>query len=201
METINTERNKKYQVVNTKEEILPFAEAATFAVTEKEYAGNMILHTEPICASAQDAYAYLITHASIPDLAVSFYDTSEMSPTVAQTRLHERLIRNRTDRAAYNTKHTVKNHKAKLLTCRNCESRLAKEFLGSDICPVCQTDLRAEYVTERILKYDDDYETIKQQLSDSLIVSRNANAPIKWCVGVDIDENNQVDMQHTPTDE
>lgn len=42
------------------------------------------------------------------------------------------------------------NHKSKLITCKNCESKLAVSFLNTNNCPVCRKDLRPETEQARI---------------------------------------------------
>lgn len=39
---------------------------------------------------------------------------------------------------------------SELTTCKHCGSKLARKFLRSNVCPVCKTDLRPEYIQKSI---------------------------------------------------
>ena len=91
---------------------------------------------------------------------VEFIDTKETSKIKS---LKERLKATREKKEQYIKKEQIINHKSSLIGCKHCGSKIAREFLKNDYCPVCGTDLRSETVIKTIARYD---EIIDQCLDD-----------------------------------
>ena len=81
----------------------------------------------------------------------------EYEKTKTAKAAESRIQKMREEKKKYICEHSIKNHKSKFIGCKKCGSKIATAFLGnSEKCPVCHTDLRSDYILERIKKYDSD---------------------------------------------
>ncbi|MBS6535859.1 hypothetical protein [Peptoniphilus harei] len=122
---------------------------------------------------------------SYNDFAIPFYSSVKQEPTKQMKNLIRRLEKITVDKCEYDEKHSIKNLSSKLITCKHCESKLAKDFLKRNNCPVCGKDLRSQYILDRIKKYDEDYKKVNKQLVE-ISKKRNKKGPIKWLVKVEV---------------
>lgn len=122
---------------------------------------------------------------SYNDFAIPFYESIKQEPTKQMQNIEKRLDKIIVDREEYEKKHSIKNLSSKLVTCKHCESKLAKDFLKRNNCPVCGKDLRSQYILDRIIKYDEDYKKLNKQLVE-IKKKRNKKGPIKWLVKVEV---------------
>lgn len=115
---------------------------------------------DTIYASRSDAYAAIakMDKGWYDQLAVKFYE-SDIDPSDHHwIDLNERMA------AATKELENRKNIlypatlQSNLITCKNCNSKLARTYLNSNFCPVCNTDLRPESMKTSIKaaksKYD-----------------------------------------------
>lgn len=119
------------------------------------------------------------------DFAIPFYSVLSAKPTKPVEKLIQRLEKLKADQIHYEESHMVNQLAAKLITCKHCESKLAKAFLKSNRCPVCWRDLRSPSVLKRLQKYDTDIQTIQGQLAD-LKKKQAKKGPVNWLVKVEV---------------
>jgi transcription initiation factor IIE alpha subunit len=75
----------------------------------------------------------------------------------------------------------VKNQKAAYIGCPNCGSKLNKERLRSEYCPLCNGDLRAVSTLERIESYKKRIADYEAKIKEERLKRKN-KAEIKWLV-------------------
>jgi len=182
-----------YIVVDKREDIL--AEAEDFAywnVDEQEnpsrsYHGNLKIHDNIICESYNEAVKKIdsLDKGWYDDHAVQFKDKSKLSPNKTMLSLEERMKKNREDKGEYIIAHSVQNRKSEFVTCPLCSSKIRISFLRRETCPVCGKDLRAEYVIDRLKKYDNDYNELKDKYEEA-VKNRKDKCPVKWLVKVEV---------------
>ena len=83
-------------------------------------------------------------------LAVKYVDRHKNKDDSKMKALTEASVEamneyNRRDRIIY-----PQTLQASLITCKKCNSKLAKSYLKSNLCPVCRTDLRPEHILKSI---------------------------------------------------
>lgn len=54
---------------------------------------------------------------------------------------------------------------AKLITCRTCESKIAKKYIKTNYCPVCNNDMRTKSLIDKNNKLINEYEKVGLKLS------------------------------------
>lgn len=154
-----------------------------------DYHGNMRIIDAKIYNTIEEAEKAIedMNLGSYHDVAVPYYSALNHVPTKKVQNLIERIQKNQDSSKEYQLKNTVKNHKAKLITCKKCESKVAKDYLVSEFCPVCKSDLRSDYIQERIKKFTDDDCKLKNELSIEKEKSSKKNKGIvHWLVKVEV---------------
>lgn len=120
------------------------------------------------------------------DFAIPFYESIQQKPTKQMLNLNTRAQKMEEDMEEYQKKMSIHNLKAKFITCRNCSSKLSKDFLNnSNRCPVCGADLRAEYIVKRLDKYKKDIANLYKQYND-LNNKRSKKGKVKWLVKLEV---------------
>lgn len=151
------------------------------------YGNWMVVHDNIICEDDDHAIKKLDYLKSIDDRdhAVRYYESIQKEPTKQMLSMKERMDTNLKKREEYIEKHSVKNLKAKLITCTECESKLSRIHLRNDFCPLCHTDLRAVYIQERVEKFSEDDKKLKEQYK-ALEKRNSKKSKLVWMAIVDI---------------
>lgn len=87
-------------------------------------------------------------------IAVKYLDFSDVKDSSKAKELQEKINEVATKKREYVTAHSVKAQKAAFIGCPECGSKLNKERLRGESCPLCCTDLRAASTLERIASFD-----------------------------------------------
>ena len=119
------------------------------------YGTDNIRFLDDIFESEDQAYSYIneIDNGFYGGYGVKFYDYSKVKDTKKITELKSKLAEIMHKQSEYINAHHVKDFKASFIGCSKCGSKLSKEYLISDKCPVCHNDLRAESTLERIASF------------------------------------------------
>ena len=177
-------------------EIMDIANDFAFYNTDRgenptgHYHGNMTIHDNIICDSYDAACNKIreLDRGFYDDHAVQYYDKSEIKPTKAEIALQERRNAQLMKKKEYIEEHSVTKLKSQLISCPQCSSKINVHYNGwgnSNFCPVCRKDLRAQYILDRIKKFDSDIEDLDQKLYDAE-KNRKGKCPIRWCLKVEV---------------
>lgn len=120
-------------------------------------------------------------NGSYRGIAVRFYDYSGIKPTKKMLEIQAKVQETRQKAAAYAKEHSVKTFKATYVGCPHCGSRLKRELLWGEQCPLCRKDLRSNTTLTQIKKYEDKIQDLwakhkKESQKDK------KNAKICWLV-------------------
>lgn len=147
-----------------------------------------ILKNHPICKDFEEAVEVCDKYSAggfYSDYAVRFYDTDAVKESKKVENLKARISELRIKQSEYGNTHSVKLQKAAKIGCKKCGSSIAKNYLKSERCPVCGNDLRAEYILERLRKFDADINKIEKDIRVEK-QKQASKAPVKWCVKVSV---------------
>lgn len=183
----------EYFTTDKKKEITKIAEEWAYYNVDpyenesRSYHGNMKIHDDIICDSYEDAIEKIqqLDNGWYDDHAVRYRDTDSLKPTKAMNQIEERKAKITIDKNEYMYNHSVQSRKSEFIGCPKCKSKLAREHLKSERCPVCGAELRPEYVIERLKKYDSDYETLSKKYKE-LAKKRKESCPIRWCFKAEV---------------
>lgn len=182
-----------YITVDKRSEIWPAAENYAFYNTDRgenptgSYHGNLRIHDTPVCESYEEAVEMINGWDTgwYSDHAVQYKDKSALNPTKQMQAIQDRSDKMLQDKHEYIKAHSLKNRKSAYIGCKECGSKISVKHLRGNACPLCGTDLRPDYVIERIKKYDRDNEALLDQYIE-LKNKRSGKCPIKWLVKVEV---------------
>lgn len=86
-----------------------------------------------------------------------------------------------------NTVH-YKNVKSQFVSCPNCSSKLNREFITRNNCPMCNVDMRPKSVLDKINSYQSNINAIKRDIADlkeQLETKALKKARVMWFVKVE----------------
>ena len=93
----------------------------------------------------------------------------------------ERLVNLAKDEVEYAKAHSVRSFKARHVGCPRCESKLNREFLTGESCPVCRTDLRAKTTLDKLAWYKEKRKELCSLIEEENIKQKN-KATVKWLI-------------------
>lgn len=100
------------------------------------------------------------------NVMVAFSDTSCVKTTKHLSSLKERMDRETDKMNTYAKEHSVSEFKASYVSCPKCGSKINKDYIGYDRCPLCKTDLRSETTKKTIARYKNNIIQLKKQIKD-----------------------------------
>lgn len=113
--------------------------------------------------------------------AVKFYDYSKVKDTKKITELKSKLAEIMHKQSEYIDTHHVKDFKASFIGCAKCGSKLSKQHLKNDKCPVCYADLRAESTLERIASFKNRINECQEKIQQEIHKQKD-KAKIYWLI-------------------
>ena len=184
-----------YQSASKKESILKVCEEFSRNNTDRgenpsgDYHGNMHIREDVPIQDDFDAACEKINQIATDkwyyDVAVRYYDTSKVKKSKKIEGLEERIKVLRQKKIEYNDKHSVKLQQANLIGCKECGSKIAKKYLRSERCPVCNNDLRSKTVLDRLEKFDTDIKLLEKQITEEKR-KKKTSCPVKWAFKIEV---------------
>ena len=113
--------------------------------------------------------------------AVKFYDYSKVKNTKKIDELEAKIKETLDKKNEYVSAHSIKNFKASYVGCSKCGSKLSREYLKGNRCPLCGSDLRAESTLERIASFDKRIKEYNAKIQQEKTKQKD-KAEVKWLV-------------------
>lgn len=125
--------------------------------------------TNTVFDSEIDAEEYCISKGHIwarnYNVIVAFRDTSCAKNTKRIQTLEERKNKEIVKLNEYTKSHSISSFKSKLITCPNCESKINKNYIHNDICPLCRTDLRSDTTKTTLARYKSNIKKLEKEIA------------------------------------
>lgn len=121
-------------------------------------------------------------------IAVKYRSYDKIAPSATLTNLEQRRDAEIQKRIDYAKKHSVSTFKADYVGCPSCGSRLKRELLSGEYCPLCRTDLRGKTTLDTLAKYSQNIEDLKKKISaeqKKLEAKNIKNSKINWLVKIE----------------
>lgn len=84
------------------------------------------------------------------------YKKYERAKKTKKIEEYERKIAElRESERKYTQDHSIKKLQASLITCQKCGSKLSKQYLRSECCPLCYNDLRSKTTLDKLQWFED----------------------------------------------
>ena len=115
------------------------------------------------------------------DHAVRYYDYRNVPDSAKIKKIQVQIQELRTAKSEWIKSHSVKAQKAQYIGCSKCGSKLSKNHLHGECCPLCGTDLRSGYILEKIEWYDNKINMCYDAIQEERKKQKN-KAEIMWLV-------------------
>ena len=150
-----------------------------------DYCGGIsqIEWKDRIFDSYDDAYKYIMDNwwGDYQCVAYKYRDIDSLKMSKKVIELEKRIIETRNQYDSLNSKIHYKDIQAKYVTCKECGSKINKDYLRSNRCPICNKDMRPETVLNKLESMTSKIEKLKGDLKVEKM-KRIDKAPIKWLV-------------------
>ena len=151
----------------------------------------IVWHDDMIFDNYQQAQDYIekIDDGNYRQIAVKYRVTKPIKnlPKSIQN-LQSRLESEICKRKAYINEHSIHNKKCDYIGCPTCGSKLKKDLIRGECCPLCRTDLRSESTLSKIRSFDADIHDLRNRISKetdtytSKINAKNKDAEVRWLI-------------------
>ncbi len=115
------------------------------------------------------------------DHCVRYYDYSRATITKKIRELQDKHAALTLKMGEYMHQHSVSALKASYIGCPKCGSKLAKEYLSGEYCPLCRTDLRSKTTQETLAKYQEKSKAIIKAIQAEEEKQRR-NRKVRWLI-------------------
>ena len=113
------------------------------------------------------------------DHAVRYISHENVKPTKKMGEIQNKIQEIRMTKESYRLAHSVKNRKSEYIGCPECGSKLRREYLQSDHCPLCRTDLRSQTVLDALTGYDKRIKKAQEQLQEE---KEKQPGEVRWLI-------------------
>lgn len=139
--------------------------------------------TEKVFDGYDEAEAYIrsVDKGWYDGIAVKFLDFSDVKATSKVNELREKIRETEQKKKEYIAAHSVKTQKAAYIGCLKCGSKLNREMLRSESCPLCRTDLRSATTLERIASFDNRIKEYNKKITEERLKDKK-KAKVTWLV-------------------
>lgn len=117
--------------------------------------------------------------------AVKYYEYPQIDKTTKELDFERRIKETRDKLVAYREKTNVKNFKAQYIGCSKCGSKLNKDFLSYNTCPLCRNSLESETTRNTIKGYEEKIKDLQEQMYQEHLrveLKNKSKAKVKWLV-------------------
>lgn len=144
-----------------------------------------------ICANKEEAEQYIEDHDDgwYSQLAVKYREYPRVEPTKTLLNLEERLKAERNKLQTYSDAHAVSTFKAEFVGCPECGSKLKRELLKGNSCPLCNAELRGKTTIDTIERYKTNIRELRKEIKEEnrkLEEKMVKKSVIKWFVKIEI---------------
>lgn len=87
--------------------------------------------------------------------------------------IRERIEEEQRKYEEYGKKHSVLTFKAAYVSCPKCMSKLNKEYLKTDKCPVCRSDMRSDTTKATLERYQKKIASLKKEYEEQKKIPKN----------------------------
>lgn len=122
------------------------------------YSSRVKWHDEiPPCESREEAYERIqaLDNGWYDDHAVRYKRYARAKKTKKIEEYERKIAELIEGKRTYTREHSVKSFQATHIGCKHCGSKLYKQLLRTEYCPLCHKDLRSETTLKKLQWFDD----------------------------------------------
>lgn len=115
------------------------------------------------------------------DHAVRYKDYSSATKTAKIIEYENKIDELQKAKRAYFEAHSIHSFQAKHIGCPKCESRLNKEYIVGNSCPLCRTDLRSKTTIDKLNWYEQKIADYRERI-EAEKRKQSKNCKVMWLV-------------------
>lgn len=151
---------------------------------------NSIRWIDKTFSNYDEARNYIdrIDSGNYDQIAVKYLVYSNIKPSTTLNTLLQRLDAESKKKTEYAKAHSVSAAKAAYIGCPNCGSRLKKELLRSEHCPLCRTDLRSDATINKLNELQEKINELNMKIAEErkkLEAKNRKGAKEHWLVKIE----------------
>lgn len=159
------------------------------AETYSDYRGGLYepinWRSDKIYESYEKAYERVMDcKNNYEQVAVQYYDLEGVKETSKLKQLRERLRDASNELQLAKSKVHYKDVKSNFITCKHCMSKINREHLKSNRCPVCYSDMRPQSVLDTLKKKEQKIKKLEKELYTERLKFKN-KAKVRWLVKIE----------------
>lgn len=116
---------------------------------------------------------------------IRYYENEDIKETKKLQILRVRISDVENKIKEYSGKHSVMAFKAEYIGCPGCGSKLKKNLLKTEVCPLCKTDMRSATTKDTLCKYNEKLKDLKKQAKEEekkLKQKKQKSADVMWII-------------------
>ena len=150
-----------------------------------------------VCKDYDEAIDYIKSHDKgwYDQIAVKYkvipYNINQPTSKKYET-LQKRVEAEKAKLTAYSNAHAISTFKAEFVGCPCCGSRLKKQLLAGNTCPLCKTDMRGKTTLDTIARYKSNISSLENQMREECAKLDEAyrkkvekTATVEWLVKIE----------------
>lgn len=110
---------------------------------------------------------------------VRYYDYENIKPSKKILDLKRRIEETKQKMQQYEAAHSVQSFKAQFVGCPNCGSKIAKDHISYNRCPLCHTELRSKTTMETLAGYREKIKDLEKKVKEEEKKAKS-KAEVKW---------------------
>lgn len=143
-----------------------------------------------VCENREAAEEYIAAHDKgwYDQLAVKYREYPKIEPSKTLLSLQSRRTAEAEKYSAYAKAHSVSTFKAEYIGCPVCGSKLKRDLLRSESCPLCRAELRSKTTIEILDRYSHNITALDKQINAEyrkLEERAVKKSTIKWLVKIE----------------
>lgn len=151
----------------------------------------LVLRSETMLPSRDEAERAIEEQNGACAVRFKHVALDQLEPTVTMNQIADRIRRMGEQRDKFEAEHSIHELSAKLVTCTNCESKIAKDYVEGEMCPVCGNDLRSPYIPAQIATYEEkiaelqgEYDSARDRQVKRALAKGEIDVRVMWLVPV-----------------
>lgn len=144
---------------------------------------NVVFYSDVPLESEEAAHKFISEHDKgwYAGLAVRYYNFDHVEDSAKAREICNRMQDCLDKKRAYAEAHSVKHFKAAFVGCVKCGSKVAKDYIRAERCPVCGNMFRSETTANKLQLFDEKYKELDKKLERERMKQKN-KAKVMWLV-------------------
>lgn len=140
-----------------------------------------------VCSSFNDAIKFLERYDKgwYDQLAVKYKSLPNGVSNRKLDTLRDRLKVLNVKYREINSNLEFKSFKASLISCKNCNSKLNKDYLNNNYCPLCRNDLRSDTIKQKINDLKNRIDALNKDIQVEEDLLTDKKGVVKWLVKIE----------------